>query len=214
MSVWYGATVRGDVNSVTIGENTSVGDRAVIHVAKIAGDFPTVIGRNVCIGPGAIVHAATLKENVVIGPSAQILDGAVIEERAVIEAGAVVTPGTVVPAGEVWGGNPASSLKKVTAEETATAASMANDTLHLARMHALENSKDYIQLMKDEEYIEDATTRDPDYYPYQPEGAREEGDVLGQGSPGLIFDSVLTNPEEGLKMMEERRKKKKAEEAA
>ena len=214
VSVWYGATVRGDVHSIHIGENSIVGDRAVIHVAKIAGDYPTVIGRNVTIGPGAIVHAATVKDDVVIGPSAQVLDGAVIGNRAVISAGAVVTPGTVVPEGEVWGGNPAKLIKKVTADETATSASLASDTLHLARMHAFENSKDYVQLMKDEEYIEDATTRDPDYYPYQPEGAREEGDVLGQGSPGLIFDSVLTNPEEGLKLMEERRKKKKAEEAA
>ena len=57
-SVWYGAAVRGDVHKIVIGENTSVGDRAVIHVAKIQGDFASIIGDNVTIGPGAVVHAA------------------------------------------------------------------------------------------------------------------------------------------------------------
>jgi carbonic anhydrase/acetyltransferase-like protein (isoleucine patch superfamily) len=214
-SVWYGATVRGDVNKISIGENASVGDRAVIHVAKIAGDFPSVIGNNVVIGPGAVVHAATLKDNVVVGASAQVLDGAIVETNAVISAGSVVTPGTVVKEGELWSGNPAKLQRKVSAEEMATNSELVMDTLELARMHAYENSKDYVQLLKDEEYIEDATTRDPEYYPYVPPGTetKEEGDVLGLGSPGLIFDSVLTNPEEGLKFMQKKREAEKAAEA-
>lgn len=207
-SVWYGATIRGDVHKVSIGENTIVGDRAVIHVAKIAGDHPSIIGKNVTIGPGAIVHAATIQDNVVIGPSAQVLDGAVVESNAILSAGAVVTPGTIVKSGEYWSGNPAKLQRKVSAEEMANAARVIQDTLALARMHAYENSKDMEQLLKDEEYYEDATTRDPEYYPYVPEGKKveEEGDVLGMGSPGLIFDSVLTNPEEGLKVREKKRR--------
>ncbi|KAL3791150.1 hypothetical protein HJC23_000570 [Cyclotella cryptica] len=204
-SVWYGATVRGDVHKVVIGENTVVGDRAVIHVAKIQGDFPSVIGKNVHIGPGAIVHAATLKDNAVVGPSAQVLDGAVVEANAVVGPGAVVTPGTVVKEGEVWGGNPAKFVRKVTAEDMQLSSENILDTLELARMHAFECDKDLEQLMKDEEYYEDATTRDPDYYPYQHGEAPEQGDVLGQGSPGLIFDSVLTNPEEGLKLNQKKK---------
>ena len=209
-SVWYGATVRGDVHKVVIGENTVVGDRAVIHVAKIQGDFPSIIGKNVSIGPGAIVHAATLKDNAVVGASAQVLDGAVVEANAVVGPGAVVTPGTVVKEGEVWSGNPAKFERKVTADEMQVSSEILLDTLELARMHAFECDKDLAQLLKDDEYIEDATTRDPEYYPYQPEEQPEEGDVLGQGSPGLIFDSVLTNPEEGLKFNQ----KKKAAAAA
>lgn len=213
-SIWYGATVRGDVHKISIGENSVVGDRAVIHVAKIAGDFPSIIGKNVTIGPGAIVHAATVKDGAVIGPSAQVLDGAVVETNAVVSAGSVVTPGTIVKEGELWQGNPAKLVRKVSADEMATAAETVMDTLQLAQMHAYECSKDLEQLTKDAEYIEDATTRDPDYYPYQPEGKAEEGDVLGMGSPGLIFDNTLTNPEEGLKMMKKRadleRKEKEA----
>ena len=209
-SVWYGATVRGDVNKVVIGDNTSVGDRAVIHVAKIQGDFPSLIGNNVTIGPGAIVHAATLKDSCVVGPSAQVLDGAVVESNSIVAAGAVVTPGTVVTAGQYWSGNPAKMVRKVSAEELQAMASNAVDTLELARMHAFECDKDLEQLTKDEEAYEDATTRDPEYFQPSPDGAKEEGDVLGQGSPGLIFDSVLTNPEEGLKFNQ----KKKAAAAA
>ncbi len=60
-SVWYGAAIRGDVNKVVIGENTNIGDRSVVHVAKIQGDYPTFIGDNVTVGPGAIIHAATIR---------------------------------------------------------------------------------------------------------------------------------------------------------
>jgi carbonic anhydrase/acetyltransferase-like protein (isoleucine patch superfamily) len=61
-SVWYGAVVRGDVNFIEIGNGTSIGDGAVVHVAKIAGDIPTIIGKNVNIGPKAVIHACTIGE--------------------------------------------------------------------------------------------------------------------------------------------------------
>lgn len=203
-SVWYGATIRGDVHQVIIGENTSIGDRAVIHVAKIQGDFPSIIGDNVTIGPGAIVHAATLRDGSVVGASAQVLDGAVVEKNAMVGPGAVVTPGTVVKEGEYWLGSPAKMVRKVTVEELEGVSENSLDTLELARMHAVECNKDLEQLTKDAEAYEDKLTRDPDYW--QPSDEKAPDDVLGQGSPGLIFDSVLTNPEEGLKL-----KKKQAE---
>lgn len=202
-SIWYGATVRGDVHKIVIGENTVVGDRAVIHVAKIQGDFPSVIGDNVTIGPGAIVHAATLKDNSSVGASAQVLDGAVVESNAIVGPGAVVTPGSIVKEGEYWLGSPAKMARKVTAEELQAMSENSADTLELARMHAVECEKDLEQITKDEEAYEDATTRDPEYW--QPTDEKPLDDVLGQGSPGLIFDSVLTNPEEGLKLNQKRK---------
>jgi len=204
-SVWYGATVRGDVNSIKIGEHSSVGDRAVLHVAEIQGDHPTTIGDHVTIGPGAIVHAATLRDGSVVGPSAQVLDRAVVEKDAVVGPGAVVTPGTVVGAGEYWAGAPAQKEREVTEAELAAARANAEDVLALARLHAMECDKDLAQLTADAEAYEDATTRDPEYW--QPTGEPAKDDVLGQGSPGLIFDSVLTNPEEGLKFMQKKREK-------
>jgi len=204
-SVWYGATVRGDVHRIAIGENSSVGDRAVVHVARIQGDLPTAIGDHVTIGPGAIVHAATLRDHSVVGPSAQVLDGAVVGEHAIVGPGAIVTPGTVVGEGEYWLGAPARMERRVTAEERRVASANAVDVLELARMHAAECDKDLEQLTKDAEAYEDATTRDPEYW--QPTGEKAKDDVLGQGSPGLIFDSVLTNPDEGLKLMQKKREK-------
>lgn len=195
-SVWYGATVRGDVHKIVIGNSSSIGDRALVHVAKIQGDLPTMIGDNVSVGPGAIVHAATLKDHVVVGASAQVLDGAVVESNSIVAPGSVVTPGTNVPEGELWSGSPAKLERKLTAEELANIVSMAQDTLEIATLHAGECAKDYHQVAADEEDIEDKRVRDPDYFQ---KSDMDLNDVLGQGSPGRIFDSSLSHPEEGIK---------------
>mmetsp|Transcript_12072 Transcript_12072/g.25162 ORF Transcript_12072/g.25162 Transcript_12072/m.25162 type:complete len:289 (-) Transcript_12072:269-1135(-) len=206
-SVWYGATIRGDVNKVTIGDNTSIGDRAVVHVAKIQGDFPTIIGDNVTVGPGATIHAATLMSSCVIGASAQVLDGSVVESNSIVAPGSVVTPGTKIPTGELWSGSPAKSERKLTDDELAGIPGSADSTKDLAILHALECAKDYKQVAEDEELYEDNLERHPDYYARGSEDDAPDGDVLGQGAPGRIFDSTLTHPEEGLKYMQ----KKKAE---
>ena len=212
VSVWYGATVRGDVHRVTIGENTSVGDRAVIHVAKIQGDFPSVIGKNVSIGPGAIVHAATLMDGCVIGPSAQVLDGSTVGEGAMVGPGSVVTPGTVVGTGEYWLGSPAKMLRKATPEELGAASVDAANTLALALMHAIECDKSMEQIHDDKAAYEDSIYRDPEYWQPNKKTSEAAADVLGMGSPGLIFDNSLTNPVEGLRMSKKRQAA--AEEAA
>jgi len=200
-SVWYGATVRGDVNSVKIGSKTSVGDRAVVHVAKIQGDHPTKIGDNVTIGAGAIVHACTIDDLVVVGESAQIMDGATVATNSVIAPASIVTPGTKVPSGELWSGSPAKKERALTSEEIAEISESAHDTLELAYLHAVENSKDYKQLIEEEEDRLDRKLRKNAWFdPNIP----DPDDVLGQGVPGRIFNSTLTNPEEGLKMKAEK----------
>lgn len=204
VSVWYGATIRGDVNAVTIGSKSSVGDRAVVHVAKIQGDFPTKIGSNVTIGAGAIIHACTIDDLVVIGETAQVLDGATIGTNAVIAPASVVTPGTKIPSGELWAGSPAKKVRALTSEEIASIAEAAHDTLELAYLHAVENSKDYKQLIEeDEDRLDRKLRKDAWFDPNIP----DPEDVLGQGVPGRIFNSTLTNPEEGLKMQAERKAK-------
>lgn len=201
-SIWYGATVRGDVNKVTIGENTSIGDRAVVHVAKIQGDFATSIGSKVTVGPCAIIHAAKINDSVVVGASAQVLDGSVVESNSIISPGAVVTPGTTVAGGELWAGSPAKKVRALTQEEITSIGETASETLDLAIMHAEECGKDYQQISTDIEDFTDARDRHPDYIPRD---FVDEGDVLGQGSPGRIFNSTLTHPEEGLKMKNEQK---------
>jgi len=204
-SVWYGATVRGDVNNVKIGSKTSIGDRAVVHVAKIQGDFPTVIGDNVTIGAGAIVHACTIDDLVVIGESAQVMDGATIGTNSVVAPASIVTPGTKVPSGELWSGSPATKERALTSEEIAEISESAHDTLELAYLHSVENSKDYKQLIEEEEDRLDRKLRKKAWFdPNIP----DPDEVLGQGVPGRIFNSTLTNPEEGLKLHAERKANK------
>jgi len=150
ISVWYGAILRGDVNKLTVGDQSSIGDRAVVHVAKIQGDFATHIGNQVTIGAGALIHAATIQDYVVIGESAQVLDGAVVESNSIVEAGAIVTPGTTVKGGELWSGSPAKKVRALTEEEIAGITEKASETLVLASQHAIENAKDYKEVLHDE----------------------------------------------------------------
>ena len=110
-SVWYGATIRADGNSVSIGDNSNIGDRAVVHIAKIQGDNPTLIGNYVTVQSGAIVHAATLRDYSLVGSGAQILDGSTVGSNSIIQPGAIVAPGTTVPDGEVWSGSPARMVR-------------------------------------------------------------------------------------------------------
>lgn len=196
-SVWYGSTVRGDVNKVTIGERTCIMDRAVIHVAKIQGDKPTSIGNNVTVGAGALIHAATLKDLCVVGESAQVLDGAIVESNSIVEPGAVVTPGTVVPSGELWAGAPAKKLRALTPEEIASIPQQARDTLQLAAMHSIETSKDYKTVKEEEEWID--FLGDDKAEEYTPPAGPDVDNINGMGHPGRIFNSTLTHPEEGIK---------------
>eukprot|EP00619_Florenciella_sp_RCC1007_P010438 CAMPEP_0205911860 /NCGR_PEP_ID=MMETSP1325-20131115/5437_1 /ASSEMBLY_ACC=CAM_ASM_000708 /TAXON_ID=236786 /ORGANISM="Florenciella sp., Strain RCC1007" /LENGTH=275 /DNA_ID=CAMNT_0053278461 /DNA_START=24 /DNA_END=851 /DNA_ORIENTATION=- len=190
-SIWYGARVRADVHSIKIGANSSVGDNAMVHVAKIAGDAPTVIGDNVTIGANALVHACTLESNTVVGTGAQVLDGASVASTSMIAPGAVVTPGTKVPAGQLWSGVPAKHLRDLTAEEIEAIMATAADTASLSKAHALECGKSYMQVDAELAEWEDAQIRHADYLPRVTPGERPEDDVMEQGSPGLIFNSKL-----------------------
>ena len=104
-SVWFNAVVRGDVNSIEIGENVNIQDGVIIHCTY--KKTKTVIGNNVSIGHGAIVHGCVIHDNVLVGMGAIIMDGAKIEENSIIAAGAVVTQNTTVKSGEVFSGVPA-----------------------------------------------------------------------------------------------------------
>jgi carbonic anhydrase/acetyltransferase-like protein (isoleucine patch superfamily) len=103
-SVWFGATVRGDMSYVRIGPRTSVQDNCVIHTEA---DGPTVIGADVTLGHGAIVHNSTIGDNVLVGMASVLVGGARIGNGAVIAAGAVLLEGMDVPPGKVVVGVPA-----------------------------------------------------------------------------------------------------------
>ncbi len=113
-SIWYGAVARGDINEITIGDYSNIQDNAVLHLAD---NYGCHIGNWVTVGHSAIVHAATIKDEVLIGMGAIILDGSVIGERSIIGAGALVTGGTVIPPGSLVLGSPAKVVKQLSEEE-------------------------------------------------------------------------------------------------
>lgn len=113
-TVWFNAVVRGDVHSITIGNNTNIQDGAVIHCTYQKAK--TVIGNNVSIAHNAIVHGCTVHDNVLIGMGAIVMDDAVIGENSVIAAGAVVLAGSKVEPGSIYAGMPAKKVKDITDE--------------------------------------------------------------------------------------------------
>jgi len=110
-SIWFNAVVRGDVNKITIGERTNVQDGAIIHCTYQTAE--TIIGSDVSIGHNAIVHGCTLKDNVLIGMGAIVMDHAIVESGAIVAAGAVVLEKTVVKANAIYAGVPAKYIKPV-----------------------------------------------------------------------------------------------------
>lgn len=111
-SVWFTAVIRGDVNSITIGNQTNIQDGAVIHCTYERA--ATRIGKNVSIGHRAIVHGCEVKDNVLVGMGAIVMDHAVVEENCIIAAGAVVLENTICEAGHIYAGIPAKKIKKLT----------------------------------------------------------------------------------------------------
>lgn len=113
-TVWFNAVVRGDVHSITIGDNTNIQDGAVIHCTYQKAK--TIIGSNVSIAHNAIVHGCTIEDHVLIGMGAIVMDGAVIGAHSVIAAGAIILPGTRVESGSMYAGNPAKRMKDISDE--------------------------------------------------------------------------------------------------
>lgn len=110
-SIWFNAVVRGDVNSITIGNKVNIQDGAVIHCTY--EKHPTLIGNNVSIGHNAIVHGCTIHDNVLIGMGAIVMDNCVVESNAIVASGSVITQNTVVPSGTIYAGVPAKKVKDI-----------------------------------------------------------------------------------------------------
>ena len=111
VSVWYQAVVRGDVNSIRIGNKVNIQDGVVIHATYETA--ATHIGNNVSIGHNAIVHGCTLHDNVLVGMGSIVMDHCEIGCNSIIAAGAVVTQNTIVPPGSIYAGVPARKIKEI-----------------------------------------------------------------------------------------------------
>ena len=115
--MWYNAVIRGDVNSIRIGDDTNIQDGVVIHATYQT--HATTIGNRVSIGHNAIVHGCTIEDEVLIGMGSIVMDGCVVENGSIIAAGAVVPPNTHIEKGSLYAGVPAKKIKEVTEEQRA-----------------------------------------------------------------------------------------------
>lgn len=113
-SFWFNAVVRGDVNYIKMGNKVNVQDGAIIHCTYQKA--PTTIGNNVSIGHRALVHGCTIHDNVLIGMGAIVMDHCVIESGSIIAAGSVVLENTHVEAGSIYAGVPAKKVKSISKE--------------------------------------------------------------------------------------------------
>ena len=113
-SIWFNAVVRGDVNSIRIGNRVNIQDGAIIHCTY--QQAATIIGNNVSIGHNAIIHGCTLEDNVLVGMGAIVMDHCVIEKNSLIAAGSVVLETTRVESGSIYAGVPAKKVKEISAE--------------------------------------------------------------------------------------------------
>lgn len=108
-TIWFNAIIRGDVNSIRIGNGVNIQDGAVIHCNY--KDSVSTIRDNVSIGHNAIVHGATIEEGVLIGMGAIVMDHAIVKKNSIIAAGALVTKHQVIESGSVYAGVPARRIK-------------------------------------------------------------------------------------------------------
>ena len=129
-SVWFNATVRGDMEAITIGAESNVQDACVVHVDR---GRPTLIGDRVTLGHGAIVHASVVEDDVLVAMKAVVLSGCHIGRRCLVGAGAVVLEGTRVPDGSLVLGVPGRVVRPLRADE-------------IERIHA--NARGYVELSR------------------------------------------------------------------
>ena len=113
-SVWFNAVLRGDVNSIRLGNKVNVQDGAVIHCTFRRST--ALIGNNVSIGHNAIVHGCTVHDNVLIGMGSIVMDNAIVKSNTIIAAGAVVLEDTICEGGAIYAGVPAKKVKQLPAE--------------------------------------------------------------------------------------------------
>ena len=138
-SVWHNCVLRGDINSIDIGEGSNVQDGSVVHLAD---DYGVSVGKYVTIGHMAMIHACSIGDECLIGMHATILDGAVIGAQSIVGAGALVTKGTQVPAGSLVLGAPAKVVRPLSDDERAGLKSMADKYVIVSRAHKQRQTAD------------------------------------------------------------------------
>ena len=132
-SVWFQCVLRGDINSICVGEETNVQDGTIIHVSS---SIPAVVGDRVTCGHRAIIHACTIHDEVLVGMGATVMDRAKIGSGTIVAAGALVTKGTEIPQGVLVMGSPARIIRELTKDERDSIPALAEKYCCVAAAHA------------------------------------------------------------------------------
>jgi carbonic anhydrase/acetyltransferase-like protein (isoleucine patch superfamily) len=141
-SIWPMCVLRGDINSIHIGERTNIQDGSVLHVTHRGPDSvipdgaPLIVGSGVTVGHGAMLHACTIEDDCLIGIGAIVLDRAIVRRHALVAAGAVVGPGKDLAGGYIWLGNPVRQGRALTPREIAFFEYSARHYAELKSRHA------------------------------------------------------------------------------
>jgi carbonic anhydrase/acetyltransferase-like protein (isoleucine patch superfamily) len=131
-SVWHNAVLRGDINTIKIGEGSNVQDGTVIHLAD---DFGVKIGSYVTIGHSAMIHACEIGDECLVGMRSTILDGAMIGAQSIVGAGALVTKNSQIPEGSLVLGAPAKVVRSLSDEERSKLRALAEKYVYVSRGH-------------------------------------------------------------------------------
>lgn len=142
-SVWPGCVLRGDVHSIRVGKRTNIQDGSIVHVTH-DGEFSpggqaTTIGNDVTVGHRAVVHACTIEDRVLVGMGAIVMDGAVVRSDVIIGAGALVPAEAELESGWLYIGSPAKAKRELTDEERRFLSYSAEHYAKLAQRHAGDN---------------------------------------------------------------------------
>lgn len=137
-SVWYGCVLRGDINTIEVGEGTNIQDLTMVHLADDSG---VKIGRFCTIGHSAIIHACEIGDECLVGMGATVLDGAKIGDQCIIGANSLVTQRFVAPAGSMILGSPARVVRALTPEERTGIKRWAVKYIAVAKAHATSGTK-------------------------------------------------------------------------
>ena len=140
VSIWPGAVLRGDVHHIRIGARSNVQDGSIVHVTHDGpyspGGLPTIIGADVTVGHGAVIHACTIEDFCLIGMGSTVLDGATIKTYGFVGAGSVIPPGKVVGERELWLGNPAKFVRRLSDQQI--------EQLHYSANHYVRMKDEYL----------------------------------------------------------------------
>lgn len=134
VNIWFGAVIRGDKDRVTVGAGSNIQDNAVVHTTAT---FPVSIGAEVSVGHGAILHGCTIRDQVLVGMGAIVLNGAVVGEGSIIGAGAVVTEGNEIPPHSLVLGVPGRVVRETTPDQQEGILRNARDYVRLAGRYRL-----------------------------------------------------------------------------